>query len=137
MANGVNKVILIGRLGHSPDAKYTQSGVAVTNITLATSESWKDKNTGEKKESTEWHKVVFYRGLAEVVEKYCNKGDQIYVEGKIQTRSWEDKEGNKRYTTEIIADKLQMLGSRSQQGQGGRDAGANDVNHEYDSDIPF
>ena len=131
---GLNKVLLIGRLGHSPEAKYTQSGTAVTNINLATSETWKDKNTGEKQEKTEWHKVVFYRGLAEIVAKYCTKGMQIYVEGKIQTRTYDDKEGNKRYVTEIIGNDMQMLGSKGQSSQ--QEQGDN-VNHEYDSDIPF
>jgi len=138
---GLNKVHLIGRLGHDPDAKYTQSGVAVTNINLATSETWKDKNTGEKKESTEWHKIVFYRGLAEIVGKYCHKGSQIYVEGKIQYRSYDDKEGNKRYITEIIANTMQMLDSkgggddRRDQGQG--DQSQNNKVNDYADSIPF
>jgi single-strand DNA-binding protein len=132
---GLNKVLLIGRLGHTPEAKYTQSGTAITNITLATSETWKDKTTGEKQEKTEWHKIVFYRGLAEVVAKYCTKGMQIFVEGRIQTRTYDDKEGNKRYVTEIIGNGMQMLSSK---GQGSQSQDRNDnVNHDYDSDIPF
>ncbi|ADE11039.1 single-stranded DNA-binding protein [Sideroxydans lithotrophicus] len=109
----VNKVILVGRLGKDPETRYMTNGEAVTNVTLATSENWKDKS-GEKQEKTEWHNLVFYRRLAEVAGEYLKKGSQIYVEGKIQTRKWQDKEtGKDRYTTEIIVNEMQMLGSKS------------------------
>ena len=112
----VNKVILIGNLGKDPETRYMPNGEAVTNITLATTETWKDKS-GEKQEKTEWHRVTFYRKLAEIAGEYLKKGSQVYVEGRLQTRKWTDKEGHERYTTEIIADRMQMLGSR--QGAGG------------------
>ena len=108
----VNKVILVGNLGADPETRYTASGDAVTNIRLATTESWKDKNSGEKREITEWHRVVFYRKLAEIVGQYSKKGSQLYVEGRIRTRKWQDKDGQDRYTTEIEGLELQMLGSR-------------------------
>jgi single-strand DNA-binding protein len=108
----VNKVILVGHLGKDPEIRYMPSGEAVANITLATSESWKDKS-GEKQEKTEWHNVVFYRRLAEIVGEYVKKGSQIYVEGKITTEKWQDKEGKDRYTTKIIANEMKMLGSKS------------------------
>lgn len=114
--SSINKVILIGHLGKDPDVRYLPNGDATANITLATSESWKDKNSGEKMEKTEWHRVSFFRQLAEVVGKYLTKGSLIYVEGKLQTRKWTDKEGNDKYTTEIIADKMQMLGGKPQSG---------------------
>lgn len=110
--SGVNKVILIGRLGKDPEVRNLENGVAVANFTMATSESYKDRTTGEKKETTEWHNVVLWRGLAEVSQKYLHKGDLVYIEGKLRTRSWE-KEGVTRYTTEIVADNMTMLGSRS------------------------
>ena len=114
MARGVNKVILVGNLGKDPEVRYMPNGDAVANATLATSESWKDKTTGEQQERTEWHNVVFYKRLAEVVGEYLKKGSQIYVEGSIRTRKWQDKEtGKDRYTTEIIASEMQMLGSKS------------------------
>lgn len=113
MARGVNKVILIGNLGNDPDIRYTAGGAAVANISLATAESWKDKNTGEQQERTEWHRIVFFSRLAEIVGEYLRKGSQIYVEGRLQTRKWQDKEGNDRYTTEIVANEMQMLGSKS------------------------
>lgn len=106
---GVNKVILVGRLGKDPEVRYTPSGAAVANFTMATSEEWKDKNTGEKQERTEWHKVVAWRRLGEVCGEYLHKGSQIYIEGRLQTRAWEDRDGNKRYTTEIVAQNMQML----------------------------
>jgi single-strand DNA-binding protein len=108
----VNKVILIGRLGKDPETRYMTSGEAVTNCTLATSENWKDKS-GEKQEKTEWHNLVFYRRLAEIAGEYLKKGSQIYVEGKLQTRKWQDKEGKDRYTTEIVVNEMTMLGSKS------------------------
>ena len=112
MARGsVNKVILIGNIGNDPEIKTTPSGVAVANISLATSESWVDKTSGEKAEKTEWHQLVLWRKLAEIVGQYLKKGAKIYVEGKLQTRSWDDKDGNKKYTTEIVVDQMEMLGS--------------------------
>jgi single-strand DNA-binding protein len=113
----VNKVILVGNLGADPESRYMTNGDAVVNIRLATTESWKDKATGEKKEITEWHRVVFYRKLAEIAGQYLKKGSQVYLEGRIRTRKWTDKEGQERYTTEIEANEMQMLGSR--QGMGG------------------
>ena len=111
----VNKAILIGNLGKDPEVRYMPSGEAIANITLATTDTWKDKS-GEKQERTEWHRVSFFGRQAEVVGEYLKKGSQIYVEGRIQTRKWQDKEGQDRYTTEIVADRMQMLGSRSGQG---------------------
>ena len=111
----VNKVILIGRLGKDPETRYMTNGEAVTNATLATSENWKDKS-GEKQEKTEWHNLVFYRRLAEIAGEYLKKGSQIYVEGKLQTRKWQTKEGQDRYTTEIIVDQMTMLGGKSTSG---------------------
>ena len=113
----VNKVIIVGNLGRDPETRYMPNGEAVTNIAVATTESWKDKNSGEKKELTEWHRITFYRKLAEIAGQYLKKGSQIYIEGRLQTRKWTDKENVERYTTEIIADSMQMLGSR--QGMGG------------------
>jgi len=119
MARGVNKVILIGNLGQDPEVKYMPNGGAVTNVTIATSESWKDKNTGEQQDKTEWHRVVFFRRLAEIVGEYLKKGSKVYIEGKLQTRKWQDQSGNDRYTTEIVANEMQMLDSRG--GGGGGD----------------
>jgi single-strand DNA-binding protein len=112
----VNKVILVGNLGADPETRYLPNGDAVANIRLATTESWKDKASGEKKEITEWHRVVFYRKLAEIVGQYLKKGSAVYVEGRIRTRKWQDKEGQERYTTEIEANEMQMLGGRSSAG---------------------
>jgi len=112
MARGINKVILIGNLGKDPEMRYMPSGSAVANITMATTESWKDKQSGDQQERTEWHNIVFYNRLAEIVGEYLKKGSQVYVEGKLRTRKWQDKSGNDRYTTEIIANEMQMLGSR-------------------------
>ena len=113
----VNKVILVGNLGKDPEVRYMPSGDAITNITMATTDSWKDKN-GEKQEKTEWHRIAFFGKLAEIAGEYLKKGSQVYVEGRLQTRKWQDKEGHDRYTTEIIADRMQMLGSRSGGGSG-------------------
>ena len=110
MARGVNKVILVGNLGNDPDVKYTADGRAIANISIATTESWKDKNTGEQNDKTEWHRVVFFNRLAEIVSEYLKKGSQVYVEGKLQTRKWQDQSGQDRYTTEIVANEMQMLG---------------------------
>ena len=117
----VNKVILVGNLGADPDTRYTASGDAVCNIRLATTESWKDKNSGEKREITEWHRVVFYRKLAEIAGQYLKKGSSVYIEGRIKTRKWQDKDGQDRYTTEIEATEMQMLGGR--QGMGATASG--------------
>ena len=115
--SGINKVILVGNLGKDPEVRYLEGGTAVANFTLATSETYKDRNTGERKTQTEWHNVVLWRGLAEIAEKYLRKGNQVYIEGKIRTRSWEDKEGNTRYTTEIVGDNMTMLGGRNEQSE--------------------
>lgn len=113
MARGVNKAILIGNLGGDPEVRYMPSGGAVTNVTLATSEAWKDKQTGEQHDRTEWHRVVFFNRLAEIAGEFLRKGSKIYIEGRIQTRKWQDKSGQDRYTTEIIANEMQMLDSRA------------------------
>ncbi len=147
MARGINKVILVGNLGADPDTRYMPSGGAVTNLSLATSEQWKDKQSGEAKERTEWHKVAMFGRLAEISAEYLRKGSQVYIEGKLRTRKWQDKDGNDRWTTEVIADEMQMLGGRGggapMQGGGGGEsqpqrsapqpAGGND----FDDDIPF
>ena len=113
MARGINKVILIGNLGNDPDIRYTARGSAVANISLATAESWRDKATGEQQERTEWHRVVVWGKQAETLSEYLTKGRQIYVEGRLQTRQWEDKEGSTRYTTEVRTDRVVLLGGRS------------------------
>ena len=115
----VNKVILVGNLGKDPETRYATSGAAICNITLATSRQWKDKASGEKREETEWHRVVFYDRLAEIAGEYLKKGRPVYVEGRLKTRKWQDKEGQDRYTTEIIAEEMQLLGSREGGGGGG------------------
>ena len=112
MARGVNKAIIVGTLGKDPDVKYTASGSAVVNVSVATNESWKDKNTGENVEKTEWHRIVVFGKLAEICAQYLKKGSQVYFEGKIQTRKWQDQGGQDRYTTEIVANEMQMLGGR-------------------------
>lgn len=144
MARGINKVIVVGNLGADPDTRFMPSGNAVTNISVATSESWNDKETGEKQEKTEWHRVVFFGRLAEIASDYLKKGSQVYVEGKLQTRKWEDKEGNERWTTEIVANQMQMLGERMSQSVSNQDNvtkqnnSSNDfVDEEFDDDIPF
>jgi single-strand DNA-binding protein len=113
MARGVNKVIIVGNLGNDPDTRYMPSGGAVTNLSVATNESWKDKQTGEQKDRTEWHRVAMFGRLAEIAAEYLRKGSQVYIEGRLRTRKWQDQSGNDRYTTEIIADEMQMLGGRS------------------------
>lgn len=113
MAKGINKVILVGNLGNDPDVKYMPSGGAVTNFSLATTDSWKDKNTGERVDRTEWHRVVFFNRLAEIAGEYLKKGSQVYIEGALRTRKWQDQGGQDRYTTEIVGSEMQMLGSRS------------------------
>lgn len=118
---GVNKVILIGRLGKDPEVRHLESGTAVANFTMATTESYRDRNTGERKDITDWHNVVLWRGLADVAEKYLKKGNLVYIEGKLKTRSWEDKEGNTRYTTEVVADNMTMLGGKPSEASGEED----------------
>lgn len=147
----INKVILVGNLGNDPEMKYAANGNAIANFSLATSERWRDKNTGEQQEKTEWHRVVFFGKVAEVIGEYLQKGRQVYVEGKLQTRKWTDKEGNDRYTTEVVGSTMQMLGQKGDSApapkqQGFRDNGvakhqqrveqppAPDYN---DDDIPF
>ncbi|MFK5913588.1 MAG: single-stranded DNA-binding protein [Woeseiaceae bacterium] len=156
MARGVNKVILIGNLGQDPEVKYMPNGNAVANITVATSESWKDKNTGEQVDKTEWHRVVFFRRLAEITGEYLKKGSKVYIEGKLQTRKWQDKNNVDHWTTEIVADQMQMLDSRGggssdfnpgQSGGGQQQQSAPQsapsqaapapVNNDFDDDIPF
>ena len=119
----VNKVILVGNLGKDPEVRYAPSGDAFANVTIATTRTWKDKNSGEKKEETEWHRIVFNGRLAEIAGEYLKKGRSIYVEGRLRTRKWQDKDGTDKYTTEIIADQMQMLGSREGMGGGGMDEG--------------
>ncbi len=149
MARGVNKVILIGNLGKDPEVKYFPNGDAVCNATLATSESWKDKQSGETQERTEWHNVVFTKRLAEIAGEYLKKGAKVYVEGKLRTRKWQDKEGKDRYTTEIFATEMQMLDSKGAGGStnfsGERSAGSSArpapapaaAGDDFDDDIPF
>ena len=119
MARGVNKVILVGNLGADPETRSMPSGMTVTNIRIATSESWKDKASGAQQERTEWHSIALFGRLGEIAAEYLRKGSQVFVEGKIRTRKWQDKQGNDRYTTEIIADNMQMLGARGGGGGGG------------------
>lgn len=147
MARGINKVILIGNLGRDPEVRYTPSGLAVANLTIATSESWKDKQSGEQVERTEWHRIVMYQRLAEIAGEYLRKGSKIYIEGRLQTRKWQDKNtGQDRYTTEIVANEMQMLDGKG--GSGGSDsmptqekatatAEAAPALDSFDDDIPF
>lgn len=123
MARGINKVILVGNLGGDPEVRYMPSGNAVTNVTLATSESWKDKQSGNLEERTEWHRVVFFNKLAEIAGEYLRKGAQVYVEGSLRTRKWQDQSGQDRYTTEVVASEMQMLGGRQDGQQGGNQGG--------------
>ena len=109
---GVNKVIIVGNLGRDPEVRYTKGGVPAATFTVATSEDWKDKDSGQKQERTEWHRIIAWRGLADICGKYLRKGSQVYIEGKIQTRQWQDKDGVQRYTTEIVVQNMQMLGAR-------------------------
>ena len=148
MARGVNKVILVGNLGQKPDIRYTQTDSAVANLSLATSESWKDKETGEQREKTEWHRIVYFGKLAEIAEQYLDKGSKVYVEGKLQTRKWQDKDtGADRYTTEIVGNELTMLDSKNSSGMNEmnesqnfeRNTGQSDKAQEdfNEDDIPF
>ena len=120
----INKVILVGNLGRDPETRYMPEGGAVTNVSIATTDTWKDKTSGEKKEATEWHRVVFFNRLAEIAGEYLKKGSQVYVEGRLRTRKWQDKEGLDKYTTEIVCDTMQMLGGRQGMGGGAGDGGA-------------
>jgi single-strand DNA-binding protein len=153
----VNKVIIVGNLGRDPEVRYTPNGDSITNVTIATTDTWKDKATGEKKEATEWHRVVFFGKLAEIAGQYLKKGRQVYVEGALRTRKWQDKEGQERYTTEIVANEMKMLGSREGMsdappresgggaqaagGGGGRPAAAaqpaGSSFNDFEDDIPF
>lgn len=140
MARGINKVILVGNLGADPESRAMPSGSAVTNIRVATSESWKDKNTGDQQERTEWHNVAFFGRLAEISAEYLSKGSQVYIEGKLRTRKWQDRDGNDRWTTEVIANEMQMLGGRPGSGAPAQTAAVPDAapaNTAFDDDIPF
>ena len=156
MARGINKVILIGNLGQDPESRTTPGGTTVTNIRIATSESWRDKQSGEMKEQTEWHTVVLWSRLGEIAAEYLKKGSQVYIEGRLQTRKWQDKSGNDRYTTEIVAGEMQMMGGRGgggahQETRDRRDPGADTppqaapaggaapggTSADFDDDIPF
>ena len=157
MARGINKVILIGNLGKDPESRTTPGGATVTNFSLATSESWRDKQSGEMKENTEWHNIVLWNKLGEIAAEYLRKGSQVYIEGRLQTRKWQDKTGNDRYTTEIVGSDMQMLGGRgggggaTQETRDRRDPGADASPHaatagsggsggtaaDFDDDIPF
>lgn len=143
MGRGINKVILIGNCGADPEVRYSASGSAIANITLATSETWKDKQTGQPQERTEWHRVVFFNRLGEIVGEYLKKGSKVYVEGSLRTRKWQDKNGQDRYTTEVVASEMQMLDSRgSAQAQGGQQPAASPTPQstaadDFDDDIPF
>lgn len=153
----VNKVIIVGNLGRDPEVRYTPNGDSIANVTIATTDTWKDKATGEKKEATEWHRVVFFGKLAEIAGQYLKKGRQVYVEGALRTRKWQDKEGQERYTTEIVANEMKMLGSREgmsdappRDNAGGAAAGSGGGNrpaaapqpaggsfNDFEDDIPF
>lgn len=151
MARGINKVILVGNLGADPETRYMPSGKAVTNIRVATSESWTDRQSGDKQERTEWHAVVLFDKLGEIAGEYLRKGSQVYIEGSLRTRKWQDKQGQDRYTTEIVARDMQMLGGRPGPGAGGMSEGRSErrpaedrstaasapADDEFDDDIPF
>ena len=153
MARGINKAIIVGNLGNDPETRYMPSGGAVTNISVATSESWKDKQTGEQRERTEWHRVVMFNRLAEIAAEYLRKGSQVYIEGSIRTRKWQGQDGQDRYTTEIVANEMQMLGGRggggaapynaprgqaeSAGGRGAQQQPSPPPDDDFDDDIPF
>jgi single-strand DNA-binding protein len=158
MARGINKVILVGNLGQDPQSRAMPSGKAVVNLRIATTDQWRDKQTGENKENTEWHTVVMFDRLAEIAAEYLRKGSQVYIEGKLRTRKWQDKEGNDRYSTEVVANDMQMLGGRGGGGGGGgggsyerepaprsgggapggsTGGGASGGRDDFDDDIPF
>jgi len=134
MARGINKVIIVGNLGQDPDTKAMPSGMTVCNLRIATSESWKDKQSGEMKEQTEWHSVAMFGRLAEIAGEYLRKGSQVYIEGRLRTRKWQDKNGNDRYTTEIVANEMQMLGGGRGMGGEGRSSGGRSSGGESDSE---
>jgi single-strand DNA-binding protein len=140
MARGVNKVILVGHLGKDPDARHAASGSAITSFSVATSEEWKDKASGQKQARTEWHTVVTYNKLAEIAAEYLRKGSQVYIEGRLRTRKWQDKSGQDRYTTEVVCETFQMLGSGPAREAGATDsspAAADAGGNQFDDDIPF
>ena len=151
MARGVNKAIIVGNLGRDPEVRYSANGNAIANVTIATTESWKDRQSGERQEKTEWHRVVFFSRLAEIAGEYLKKGSQVYIEARLQTRKWEDRDGNERYTTEIVANEMQMLGGRGGgDSQGGSPpdysqaeaapasgSGSGGQDGDFDDDIPF
>ena len=154
MARGVNKAIIVGNLGRDPEIRYAASGAAIANVSIATTDSWKDKQTGENNEKTEWHRVVFFGRLAEIAGEYLKKGSQVYIEGRLQTRKWQDQSGQDRYTTEIVANDMQMLGSRGggspaadnfeggsgssgSTQSGGQSGGGAPPTSDFDDDIPF
>lgn len=157
MARGVNKAIIVGNLGRDPEVRYSANGNAIANVTVATTDSWRDKQSGERQERTEWHRVVFFGRLAEIAGEYLKKGSQVYIEGRLQTRKWEDQSGQERYTTEIVAADMQMLGGRgsadstdasgdshygrgpseSASSSGGSGARSTAPEPEFDDDIPF
>ncbi len=153
MARGINKVILVGNLGDDPETRYSPNNTAVTKIRVATNESWRDKDSGEQKERTEWHRVVFFGRLAEIAGEYLRKGRQVYIEGSLRTNKWQDRDGNDRYTTEVVASEMQMLGgreggaptggggSRPAGGDGDRGgssgSGGSSGGTDFDDDIPF
>ena len=159
MARGINKVILVGNLGQDPETRSTPGGTTVTNIRVATSESWRDKQSGEMKEQTEWHTVVLWNRLGEIAGEYLKKGSQVYIEGRLRTRKWQDKSGNDRYSTEIVASEMQMLGgrggggggaaaesrdsrdpaeeARGSEGRGGEGRSGASTGADFDDDIPF
>ncbi len=150
MSRGINRVTIIGNLGKDPETRYTQGGSAITSITVATSDSWKDKQTGQMQERVEWHRVIFFNRLAEIAGEYLKKGSKVYIEGKLQTRKWQDENGQDRYTTEVVANEMQMLDSRgdgaagvagsrpSESGDAGRQApNPAPPMDDMDSDIPF
>jgi len=144
MARSVNKVILIGNLGKDPEVRHLENGTSVASFSLATSETYKDRNTGQPITNTDWHNIVLWRGLADVAEKYVKKGDKIYIEGKLKTRSWQDQEGNTKYTTEVVADNMVMLGRNENSSNPGNNfpqnsstTAPNPMNQEEDDDLPF
>tara|TARA_B100000902_G_scaffold68112_1_gene74252 strand:- start:263 stop:700 length:438 start_codon:yes stop_codon:yes gene_type:complete len=145
MAGSVNKVILIGNLGKDPEVRHLENGASVANFSIATSENYKDRKTGEKVSQTEWHNIVVWRGLADIAEKFLKKGDKVYIEGKLKTRSWQDQDGNNRYTTEVITDNLTMLGKSPENKSNGNEINTNSTDNQSDDfsgpdqtdDLPF
>lgn len=137
MSRGINKVILVGNLGQDPETRTFPNGGSVTNISVATTEQWKDKQTGQQQDRTEWHRVAFFGRLAEIAAEYLQKGSQVYIEGKLRTRKWQDRDGNDRWTTEVIADELQMLGGRPRQGDSQVRESQSDSSQFDDEEIPF